>query len=357
MEIITPASPITPTSQRPRLVIPIGDPAGIGLEVTLKALMAEDFSQQAAITLVGDRDWIQAAMARWMTQSAARNCPILNIAAPLDQVVVGVGNAASGAASFQYLSAAIDRTLAGTFDAIVTAPIAKSAWTMAGHPYPGQTELLAEKANIERFGMLFVGRSPQTGWVLRTLLATVHIPLRAVPEQLNPDVMTRKLTLLLDCLQQDFGLGQPTIAIAGLNPHSGELGQLGREELDWLQPWLEQMRDRFPQATLEGLIPPDTLWVKPGQAWFVDGHVGAADGYLALYHDQGLIPVKLMAFDRAVNTTIGLPFVRTSPDHGTAFDIAGKGIANPRSMQSAIEWAIGLAQKRLAQKQLAQKQA
>jgi 4-hydroxythreonine-4-phosphate dehydrogenase len=154
--------------------------------------------------------------------------------------------------------------------------------------------------------------------------------------------------LLIDCLQQDFGLSQPRIAIAGLNPHSGELGQLGHEEVDGLQPWLFEMRSCFPQVQLEGLIPPDTMWVKPGQAWFSDSQVGAADGYLALYHDQGLIPVKLMAFDRAVNTTIGLPFVRTSPDHGTAFDIAGQGIANPQSMKSAIEWAIWLSQKRLA---------
>jgi 4-hydroxythreonine-4-phosphate dehydrogenase len=329
--------------QQPRLVIPVGDPAGIGMEVVLKALAAEDFVGRSRITLIGTEALLHQTIA---TLGSSLNPSVRLIDLPAEAVEVGVGNAASGAASFQYLDLAIDLTLSGEFDAIVTAPIAKSAWKAAGHLYPGQTELLAQKAKAERFGMLFVGRSPQTGWVLRTLLATVHIPLREVPEQLTAAMMTRKLELLLDCLRVDFGLSEPRVAIAGLNPHSGELGQLGREEVDWLQPWLEAMRERFPQVQLEGLIPPDTMWVKPGQAWFHDANVGAADGYLALYHDQGLIPVKLMAFDRAVNTTIGLPFVRTSPDHGTAFDIAGKGVANPQSMISAIEWAIWLAGKR-----------
>jgi 4-hydroxythreonine-4-phosphate dehydrogenase len=329
--------------QQPKLVIPLGDPAGIGMEVVLKALAAEDLARRSRITLIGTEDLLHQTM-DVLGLSSQDQVRLIDV--PAVGITIGVGNAVSGAASFQYLDLAIDLTLAGEFDAIVTAPIAKSAWKAAGHLYPGQTELLAEKAQAERFGMLFVGRSPQTGWVLRTLLATVHIPLRAVTEQLTAAVMTRKLELLLDCLQQDFGLSEPRVAIAGLNPHSGELGQLGREEVDWLQPWLEEMRLRFPQVQLEGLVPPDTMWVKPGQAWFQDADVGAADGYLALYHDQGLIPVKLMAFDRAVNTSIGLPFVRTSPDHGTAFDIAGKGVANPQSMISAIEWAIWLAAKR-----------
>ena len=149
-------------------------------------------------------------------------------------------------------------------------------------------------------------------------------------------------------VEKHFGIENGRIAIAGLNPHSGEGGQLGTEERDWLIPWLEQQRQLRPHLQLEGLIPPDTMWVKPGQAWY--GGIEpqkAADGYLALYHDQGLIPVKLMAFDRAVNTSIGLPFVRTSPDHGTAFDIAGKGIADATSMKAAINLAAELASRRL----------
>lgn len=174
-----------------------------------------------------------------------------------------------------------------------------------------------------------------------TLLATTHIPLRQVADALTPDLLTLKLELLIDCLQRDFGIDQPRIAIAGLNPHSGEQGQLGREEQDWMVTWLEEMRFRFPKTQLDGLIPPDTLWVKPGQCWYGQS-VLAHDGYLALYHDQGLIPVKLMAFDRAVNTSIGLPFIRTSPDHGTAFDIAGQGIADETSLKAAIDLAIEL---------------
>jgi 4-hydroxythreonine-4-phosphate dehydrogenase len=267
-----------------------------------------------------------------------------------DKIIIGTGNQASGAASFAYMDYAIAQTLAGKFDGIVTGPIAKSAWKAAGYNYPGQTELLAEKSGVERFGMLFVARSPYTGWTIRTLLATTHIPLRQVADTLTPQLLTKKLDLLVECLEKDFGIEKARIAIAGLNPHSGEQGQLGSEEIDWLIPWLEQERQNRPHLQLDGPIPPDTMWVKPGQAWYGNTHSqNPADGYLALYHDQGLIPVKLMAFDRAVNTTIGLPFVRTSPDHGTAFDIAGKGIADATSMKAAIELAAELVSQRLSQ--------
>ena len=155
--------------------------------------------------------------------------------------------------------------------------------------------------------------------------------------------MDLKLELLINSLEQNFAITNPTIVIAGLNPHSGENGQLGTEEKDWLIPWLETARKKSPNIELIGPIPPDTLWVKPGKAWYGKGGIKeAADGYIALYHDQGLIPVKLMAFDQAINTTIGLSFIRTSPDHGTAFDIAGQGIANPSSMKAAIALAIEL---------------
>jgi 4-hydroxythreonine-4-phosphate dehydrogenase len=203
--------------------------------------------------------------------------------------------------------------------------------------------------------MLFVGRSPHTGWTLRTLLATTHIPLKQVPSALTPQLLSTKLKLLIDCLQDDFGLSGGKIALAGLNPHSGEQGQLGTEEIDWMNDWLASQRKLYPQYQLQGFIPPDTMWVKPGQAWFGSHpQPQAADGYLALYHDQGLIPVKLMAFDRAINTTIGLPFVRTSPDHGTAFDIAGMGIANPLSTISAIELAVELMGQRTTRPQSVQ---
>jgi 4-hydroxythreonine-4-phosphate dehydrogenase len=348
---------------RPRLAITCGDPAGVGTEVIFKALVDPTLTQNCDLTIIGNRSLLLQSYQQ-LEQTLGSNLdsilahpeqltildvPMAN--SMIQQIQWGTGNAASGEASFQYLETAIAQTLAGSFDGIVTGPIAKSAWKAAGHDYPGQTELLAERAGVNRFGMLFVARSPHTDWTLRTLLATTHIPLRQVPDVLSPELMTLKLELLIDCLRQDFGLVHPRIAVAGLNPHSGEQGQLGQEEQIWLIPWVQTMGNRFPNIQLEGPIPPDTLWVRPGQAWYRNSFTYQAhDAYLALYHDQGLIPVKLMAFDRAVNTTIGLPFVRTSPDHGTAFDIAGRGIAEATSFKAAIQFAAELAQQRLHQK-------
>jgi len=324
---------------RSPLALTIGDPAGIGPEVVLKALADPDITRTCAATVFGSRSLL--------SQTRDRLCQlgqpvpdldtvnIVDITTPGD-IVLGEGNAASGGASFAYLQAAIAATLKGEFGAIVTGPIAKSAWKAAGHHYPGQTEVLANAAGVDRFGMLFVARSPHTGWTLRTLLATTHIPLSCVAETLNPELLSWKLELFVNYLQRDCGIAKPKIAIAGLNPHSGEGGQLGTEERDWIGPWLHGERDRFRDLQIDGPVPPDTLWVKPGQAWFGNNAIEAADGYLALYHDQGLIPVKLMGFDRAVNTTIGLPFIRTSPDHGTAFDIVGKGVADATSMKAAL---------------------
>jgi 4-hydroxythreonine-4-phosphate dehydrogenase len=349
------------SASTPRLAIPLGDPAGVGPEVILKALTHPDIADWVDITVVGHRGVVNSVYEHFQQQDA-NHCRLtfadpsrLKIleepAASEIEVDLGQGTAATGAASFAYLSTAIAATLQGKFDGIVTGPIAKSAWWAAGHCYPGQTERLAEGAGVSEVGMFFVGTSPYTGWQVRMLLATTHIPLSAVPQQLSPTLLTTKLRLLRTTLQRDFGIEHPRIAIAGLNPHSGEQGQLGREEVDELIPWVEAMRSQFSDLILDGPIPPDTLWVAPAQAWYGSrdnprGNVPTYDAYLALYHDQGLIPVKLMAFDRAVNTTIGLPFVRTSPDHGTAFDIAGQGIADPTSMIAAIQLAAYLVRKR-----------
>ncbi|MGC9528963.1 MAG: 4-hydroxythreonine-4-phosphate dehydrogenase PdxA [Limnospira sp.] len=332
-----------------RLAITLGDPAGIGAEVILKALADRTLTEGCEIAVVGSRSILK------QTYKYLRKCgepiadpdnlTIVNVDRPLGEepISLGAGNAESGAASFAYLETVIARTLAGEFGGIVTGPIAKTHWKAAGHDYPGQTELLAERAGVDRFGMMFVARSPHSNWTLRTLLATTHIPLSQVPKALTPELLDLKLGLLIDTLRRDFGIDRPKIAVAGLNPHSGENGQLGTEEKDWLIPWIGQQRDRHPHIQLDGPVPPDTLWVKPGQAWYGQAKAeGAHDAYIALYHDQGLIPVKLMAFDRAVNTTVGLPFIRTSPDHGTAFDIAGRGIADASSMKAAIEVAIEL---------------
>lgn len=349
------------TFDKPHLGITLGDPAGIGPEVILKAISDYEWQDQCQITLFGSRHILRQTYAQLQSQQSSAGRPWVNPDAlnliDLDEgqestILAGQPSALTGALSFGYLKTAIAQANQHQIQGIVTGPIAKSAWKQAGHLYPGQTELLAQSAGVEKFGMMFVATSPHTQWQMRTLLATTHIPLRDVADKLTPALMTQKLVLLIQTLDQDFGIKQPRIVISGLNPHSGEQGQLGREELDWIEPWLDSMRRKYPQATLDGLVPPDTLWVTPGLAWYGDhgqpsGFQGQPhDAYLALYHDQGLIPVKLMAFDRAVNTTIGLPFIRTSPDHGTAFDIAGKGIANASSMIAAIELAIALAQER-----------
>ncbi|MGJ3252675.1 MAG: 4-hydroxythreonine-4-phosphate dehydrogenase PdxA [Elainellaceae cyanobacterium] len=344
----------------PKIAIALGDPAGIGAEVVLKALGSLKPPSNCEMTLFGNRRVLNQTFEHLMKSRDLSPSISSKLARPetltlhevelpsslIDSIKLGIGNAASGEASFRFLDTAIAQTLAGEFHAIVTAPIAKSAWKAAGHHYPGQTELLAEKAGVERFGMLFVARSPHTDWQLRTLLATTHIPLCQVADALSPDLLTLKLDLLVESLQHDFGIQQPRIAIAGLNPHSGEQGQLGTEERDWLNQWIQAMGDRHPTIHLDGPIPPDTLWVRPGQAWYGIASSATHDAYLALYHDQGLIPVKLMAFDRAVNTTIGLPFIRTSPDHGTAFDIAGRGIADATSFKAALDLAVELARQK-----------
>ncbi|WP_019502324.1 4-hydroxythreonine-4-phosphate dehydrogenase PdxA [Pseudanabaena sp. PCC 6802] len=334
-------------NQRPRLALTLGDPAGIGPEIVLKALANLKHSQVSAkITVVGDSRQVRLAYSRLRPFSEELADPdsfeILDTKTNLE-ISWGHGNAASGEASFVYLDTAIARTLAGEFDAIVTSPIAKSAWKLAGHDFPGQTELLAQRCDESQFGMLFVGKSPYSGWLLRTLLATVHIPLADVPKVLTPELVERKLDLLWRSLQDDFNLSAARVAVAGLNPHSGEQGQLGREERDWLVPLLQDWQAKHPNVRVDGPIPPDTMWINPGLAWHDPAQANLGhDAYLAMYHDQGLIPVKLLAFEQAVNTTIGLPFVRTSPDRGTAFDIAGRGIASSASLEAAIALAAEL---------------
>ncbi len=337
-------------SMQPHLALTLGDPAGIGSEVLLKALADLEVRQLCPITVVGNRGLLERAYAELRSKTTEpladpANLEIFDpVGDPDEDIQWGQGSALTGDLSFKYLNAAIYATLEGKFSGIVTAPIAKIYWHEAGHFYPGQTEVLARKTNSDRYGMAFIGRSPYTGWQLRTLLATTHIPLADVPTALTPELMDWKLELLIESLKNDFGLEHPHVAIAGLNPHSGENGKLGIEETTWMNDWLARAQEKYPQSQLSGLYPPDTMWIRAGKAWYGKPEfTPAADAYLALYHDQGLIPVKLMAFDYAINTTVGLPFIRTSPDHGTAFDIAGQGIANPTSTKEAIRLAAHIA--------------
>jgi 4-hydroxythreonine-4-phosphate dehydrogenase len=327
------------------LAIALGDPAGIGAEVVLKAL-ADWPDEQPQPLLVGCRRWLESCYLDLRHRSVdpmadPADLPLIDLPLP-GAIAPGAAGAASGEASFHWLSGAVQLVQSGRCRALVTAPIAKHAWHAAGHHYPGQTERLAELAGVSEAAMLFTARSPHGGWRLNTLLATTHIPLAAVPAALaDGTVLQRRLDTLLDFCQRFSP--RPRLAVAGLNPHAGEEGQLGEEEQAWLIPALASWQARHPEAELIGPLPPDTCWLDAGQAWSDAGRSQrAADGYLALYHDQGLIPVKLLAFDQAVNTSLGLPFLRTSPDHGTGFAIAGQGIARADSMGAAIRAALEL---------------
>ncbi len=328
-----------PSKPRPRrIAIALGDPAGIGLEVTLGALADEAAAgRPGEVVLVGCRQWLIESHRRLQGRCRLADPARFEILdRPLPEPInPGESGAAAGAASFDWLSEATRLVLHGDCEALVTAPIAKSSWHAAGHDYPGQTERLAELAGVPSASMLFTARSAAGPWRFNTVLATSHIPLAAVSGQLNSQLVSDKLDVLLTFCQRFAP--RPRLVVAALNPHAGEAGRLGREEQDWLLDCLEQWRRRHPEVELEGPLPPDSCWLEAASAWRTGS--GGPDGYLALYHDQGLIPLKLLAFDAAVNTTLGLPFLRTSPDHGTAFAIAGQGLARPESMAAAIATA------------------
>ena len=327
-----------------RLVIALGDPAGIGMEVTLKALADPRLPDGLNPLVVGCRKTLEQTYTRLKSQQ----CPLLKDPSDLDmddlpiheEITPGTPSPESGASSFRWLSHAVSRVREAHTLALVTAPIAKHAWHAAGHDYPGQTERLAELDGVRQASMLFTAISPNHGWRLNTLLATTHIPLKEVSSALTPELLVRKLDVLSAfCLRFN---PNPRLLVAGLNPHAGEQGRLGREEINWLIPALHQWQHNNPHIDLSGPLPPDTCWLSAAKAWQEGGQPESPDGILALYHDQGLIPMKLMAFDEAVNTTLGLSFLRTSPDHGTGFDIAGQGVARSTSMVAAIRAAWDL---------------
>jgi 4-phospho-D-threonate 3-dehydrogenase / 4-phospho-D-erythronate 3-dehydrogenase len=215
-------------------------------------------------------------------------------------------------------------------DAVVTAPIAKESWKLAGYRYPGHTELFAERTGARRHAMMFAGGP------LKVALATVHVPLNSLWGRITIGAVFQPIDLLHQAMVELFDIPKPRIAVCGLNPHASEHGQFGDEEERIIEPAIFMAREQGIDAT--GPYPPDTI--------FLAARDGKFDAVVAMYHDQGLIPVKLLAFDQAVNLTIGLPIIRTSPDHGTAFDIVGRNRANPGSMRAAIELAIDLAVKK-----------
>ena len=323
-----------------KIVLSVGDESGIGPEIILKALCSNEIPNNIDFILVGSKKNLQN------TYRHLKNLGVKNLANPKNLEIVDVENSSPessnkssfGNSSFYYLKKAIELVKQYPNSALVTGPICKKSWSLAGHCFTGQTEVLAESCGIKNVGMLFTAKSPITGWRFNTLLATTHIALCEVPKQLTTELIHAKLDLLKNFCSTNY-IHNPTFKVAGLNPHAGEDGVLGNEEKDWLKDALIDWNKKHKDVKCLGPLSPDSCWNSSSKAWR-DKNAEKHDGILAMYHDQGLIPMKVIALNYSVNTTIGLPFIRTSPDHGTGFDIAGKGIAQSQSMVEAIKAAI-----------------
>jgi 4-hydroxythreonine-4-phosphate dehydrogenase len=327
----------------PVVGITMGDPGGIGPEIVVKALADPMLRRQAKYILFGldeqleyaaDQLEIEPYWLRLPHEKISRDLPRQVVVADYDEYSVPswlhLPSLVSGQASLQFCIDAIDAARAGILDAVVTAPISKESWHMADARWPGHTELFAERCYSQRKAMMFVAGP------LKLALATIHEALFDVRNKFTIGCVFEPIDLLNDALKEFFGIGRPRIAVCGLNPHAGENGQFGDEEQRIISPAILLAQE----AGIEcyGPFAADTLFLKAAR--------GAYDGVVAMYHDQGLIPVKLLAFDKAVNVTIGIPMIRTSPAHGTAFDIAGRGVASESSMKEAIGVAIEMARTR-----------
>ncbi|CAJ6367365.1 4-hydroxythreonine-4-phosphate dehydrogenase [Burkholderia pseudomallei] len=337
-------------SDRPqplRIAITTGEPAGVGPELTARALAdAATRWPDARFTVLGDASLIAARAAAvgldWTRMTAAGGgAHVANahvavahraLAAPAE---AGKLNPANGRYVLDLLDAAIDGALAGEYDAIVTAPLQKSTINDAGVPFTGHTEYLAERTRTPHVVMMLAGTGERP---LRVALATTHLPLRDVSAALTIDGLADTLSIIDRDLRGSFGLAAPRILVTGLNPHAGEHGYLGREEIDVIEPALERARAAGIDA--RGPYPADTL--------FQPRYLEHADCVLAMFHDQGLPVLKYATFGEGINVTLGLPIIRTSVDHGTALDLAGTGRADPGSLVAAIDTAVTMARHRRA---------
>jgi len=325
-----------------KIVITVGDEAGVGPEIILKALASKELPKEIKILIVGNKKNLKSKYL------FLKSLGVEQIIDPdqleIEDLKLLVNNVKepsneTGNASFLYLKHAIEIVKRTPNSALVTSPICKKLWNSAGHNYSGQTELLSEICESPNVGMLFTAKSPYTGWRFNTLLATTHIPIKEVPHKLNKNLINSKLDLLYNFCNKFKE--KPKLHIAGLNPHAGEEGLLGTEEVDFINQAIHDWKIKNPLVDLSKLISPDSCWISSAKAWR-GSNTSPPDGILALYHDQGLIPVKIITLNYSVNTTIGLPIIRTSPDHGTGFDISGKGIAQCQSMIEAIKTANDL---------------
>ncbi len=335
----------------PPLALTMGDPAGIGLEIALKAWNARADRGLWPFVIFADPDSL-----RRCARSLSLDVPVEVVPDPVHGSSVfhhalpvvplelqaaeqaGSPDPSNGAATIVSIERATAAVVAGEASAIVTNPIAKSVLYQTGFAFPGHTEFLGALAGKYEPGRRFVPVMLLVSEALKVVPLTVHIPLASVPAALSKTLIFETVRTLWQALQQDFAIASPRIAVTGLNPHAGESGTMGREECTIIAPAIEALRAEGLAVT--GPHPADTLFHESARQTY--------DAAVAMYHDQALIPVKTLAFDSGVNVTLGLPFVRTSPDHGTAFDIAGKGCASPESLIQALRLAAMMAARRSA---------
>jgi 4-hydroxythreonine-4-phosphate dehydrogenase len=334
-------------SDRP-LALTLGDPAGVGPEIVAKAWRALK-DDGPAFFVVGDAAALASApgATRGMVKAISsldevrgvfpEAIPVLDlpIRAP---VVAGQPSPAAAPAIIRWIETAVGLALSRTAAGVVTAPIAKAPLYAAGFKFPGHTEFLGELTASARHDGARGPVMMLAAADLKVTLVTVHEPLAAVPGKLTIEGVVNAGLVTAQALKRDFGVAAPRLAVAGLNPHAGEGGTIGREEAEIVAPAVRALRDLGVQA--RGPVPSDTLFHAEARAGY--------DAAVCLYHDQALIPVKMLDFWGGVNVTLGLPIVRTSPDHGTAFDIAGRGLARPDSLIAAVRMAAGIARRRAA---------
>lgn len=326
---------------KPIIAIAMGDPAGIGPEVILKAISDEKIRGMARFLIFGDSNILHREAKALDFKMPLIPIPsvadaafppnaveIVNLTALSPSFEYGKTSAMSGDAAFRYVKNAALSAIKREVDAVVTAPISKEALKMAGHNYPGHTEILAELCNTNDYVMMLAGPH------LRVVLCTIHVPYTQVPALLSKDLIFKTIRITHESLSKYLGK-KPRIAVASLNPHAGEGGMFGNEEVNFIKPAVQEASSKG--IDVSGPYPADTLFFRAAK--------GDYDVVVCMYHDQGLIPLKLLDFETGVNVTLGLPIIRTSVDHGTAFGIAGKGVASPSSMIEAIKTAAEMAKR------------
>jgi 4-hydroxythreonine-4-phosphate dehydrogenase len=309
---------------KPAIGITMGDPNGVGAEVIAKALLCSEIQNLCSPVVFGDLKILEEAK---KIVGIGNEVTVISVT-ELERSKLSHGRPTkySGEASLTYIKEAVRFALTGQIDAVVTAPISKEAIHLAGSKYPGHTEMLRDLTGAKNVAMMFEGGR------FRVVLVTIHCALSDVPRLITEEKILSTIELTNESLLHLFGISEPKIVVSALNPHAGEAGAFGNEESLHITPAIKRAKEKG--VNVMGPVPADTLFYQALQ--------GKWDAVIAMYHDQGLIPFKMLSFDDGVNVTLGLPIIRTSPDHGTAYDIAWKGRANPSSMIAAIKVAVRL---------------